>query len=50
MYSPVTKITYILTFAPTSVEQFLRAICVVNSSNWACGSCLSHPCRPSRQS
>ena len=26
MYSPFTKITYILTFPPTSLEQFLRAI------------------------
>ena len=26
MYSPFTKITYILSFPPTSLEQFLRAI------------------------
>ena len=26
MYSPFTKITYILTFPPTSLEQFLRAL------------------------
>ena len=27
MYSPITKITYIPSFAPISLEQFLRAIC-----------------------
>ena len=26
MYSPITKITYILTFPPPSLEQFLRAV------------------------
>ena len=26
MYSPVTKISYTLTFCPTSWEQFLRAV------------------------
>ena len=33
MYSPFTKITYILTFLPPSLEQFLRAFW--NAVSWA---------------